>query len=144
MTCVQVPRAVPMSQALHASVQAWLQQTPSTQCCDAHSDDCEQGDPLALGPHDPPVQLFGATHCVLELHDVKQAVPPLQAYGAHATGVDGRHWPRPSHVGAAVAVPALQLAVPHVIPASRSRQPRLPSQVPSRSHDSGGSVAHVG
>jgi hypothetical protein len=79
VTCVQVPRAAPVSQALHRSVQASLQQTPSTQCCDAHSDACAQVDPLAFGPHDPPVQLLGARHCALELQEAKQAVLPLQA-----------------------------------------------------------------
>jgi hypothetical protein len=106
-----------MSQALHVSVQVSLQQTPSTQCWEAHSDDCAHDDPLLLGPQDWPAQLFGAWHCAFELQESKQAVLPLQAYGAQARGVDGRHWPWPSHVGAGVTVPPLQLAVPHAVPA---------------------------
>jgi hypothetical protein len=60
VTCVQVPIDAPTSQARHRSAQASLQQTESTQCCEAHSDDCAQGEPLFLGPHDPVVQLLGA------------------------------------------------------------------------------------
>ena len=62
VTCVHVPIDVPTSQALHRSAHASLQQTESTQCCEAHSDDCAQGDPLFLGPQDPAVQLLGAWH----------------------------------------------------------------------------------
>jgi hypothetical protein len=60
VTCVQVPRDAPTSQALHRSMQDSLQQTESTQCCDMHSDPCPQGDPLLFGPQDCPTQLFGA------------------------------------------------------------------------------------
>jgi hypothetical protein len=49
VTCVQVPRDVAMSHALHRSMHAVLQQTPSTQTSDAHSDDCVHADPLLLG-----------------------------------------------------------------------------------------------
>jgi hypothetical protein len=78
------------------------------------------------------------------VQESKQEVVPLQAYGAHARGVDGRHWPSPSHVGAGVVIPPLQLEVPHEVPARRSRQPRLPSQVPSRAHDSVASAGQAG
>lgn len=77
-TCVQVPIDVPTSQALHRSAHASLQQTESTQCCEAHSDDCAQGDPLFLDPQDPAVQLLGAWHCELVVQESRQAVVPLQ------------------------------------------------------------------
>ena len=75
---MQIP-GVPTSQALHFSMQASLQHTPSTQCCDAHSDGCAHGDPLPLGPQEPAAQLFGAWHWELAVQESKQATLPLHA-----------------------------------------------------------------
>lgn len=74
-----------------------------------------------------------ASQSLFPLHCVAHAAP-LQAYGAHAMFEAPRHVPVPSHVRAVVAVPAVHEALVHSVPLDHSRQPPLPSQVPSRPH----------
>ena len=113
------------------------QQTVSTQLLDLQSAPVEQDKPLFFGPHEPGetdvLHGFGERHCVLSVHDVKQAVPSgLHTYGSQATIVVGAtQFPLPSHFESPICFPAahepaLQTTLSHL------RQLPLPSQVPSR------------
>jgi hypothetical protein len=113
------------------------QHTVSTQLLDLQSVPVEQDKPLFFGPHEPGVtdvlHGFGERHCVLSVHDVKQAVPSgLQTYGSQAIIVVGAtQFPLPSHFESPICLPlaqepAMQTTLSHL------RQLPLPSHVPSR------------
>jgi hypothetical protein len=105
------------------SVQALSQQTPSTQCKDAHSRSAVQSRPLPLGPQLPPTQVRGATQ-VASLVQLFRQAPPAQVEGAQLMPTPASQAPSPSHRPAGTKLPLpSQRAGSHTVPAGQRLQP---------------------
>ena len=74
-TAVQRPSVAERLQALHASVQAELQQMPCAQNPDWHSPAALHSAPLGFFPHDPATQKLPATQSSSLVQLAKQLVP---------------------------------------------------------------------
>jgi hypothetical protein len=111
-----VPLAPPVlaaEQALHAVVQALLQQNPSMQNPDAHPLAAAQVPPPAfLGVHVPAEQKSALMQSVSAVHVVLHAVAPHISGEQLVVTADG-HAPAPLQFAAAVAMPPVQLATRH-------------------------------
>src|SRR5204862_135997 len=109
----QVPAEPARLHALHCSVQAALQHTPSTQNPDAHwLVPLQLWPPASLGTQAPPEQKSPAMQSASAAHVV------LQAVGPHTKGVQlvvcgAGQLPAPLQLAAAVATPAVQLGLRH-------------------------------
>lgn len=91
-TVVHLP-IVPVSpHDWQAPPHALSQQKPCAQNPDWHSLASEHEAPVGLGPHELPVQTFGATQFLLAVQAVKQAAP-LHVYGLQAIVAGATHWP---------------------------------------------------
>ena len=101
--------------ALHASVQAALQQMPCAQNPDWHSPVPLHSAPLGFFPHDPATQKLPATQSASLVQLAKQALP-LQANGLQVRDGGATHCPDWLQVAAAVNAPALHWAAPHSAP----------------------------
>jgi hypothetical protein len=129
---LQVPLLPVIAHERQTSVQAELQQNPSTQLLLLHSILSLQVAPSALRPHWPIWHSSGGMHWLLALHESKQAVPPvLQTKGAQSRDEPAPHLPWPSQVDSEVYFPAAHFAATHTVPGVYFRQPPVPLQVPS-------------
>ncbi len=106
---LQVPWLPVRLQAMHAPVQAVLQQVPSTQLPLVHSGEVMQVWPLAfLGVHFPALQkLVPVQGAVSEQPPAQMA--PAHELGAQLTVSTAGHAPLPSQPAATVATPFAQL-----------------------------------
>jgi hypothetical protein len=100
-TLVQVPIDPDSAQDLQALAHADAQQTPCAQLPEAHSTLSEQNAPLVFLPHELPLQTFGGTQFVFEVHAVKHCVP-LHAKGAQARASGATQVPVLLHVAGGV------------------------------------------
>jgi hypothetical protein len=96
----QVPALPDNAQDSHDPVHAVLQQTPSAQKPDWHSDVDEQAAPTGLRPHVPPLQTFPIAQFASAVQLAKQRVP-LHAKGAQESGLGATQVPWPLQTAAA-------------------------------------------
>jgi hypothetical protein len=114
-TAVHVPGLAARLHALHASVQAELQQTPCAQNPEAHSPPALHSAPGGFLPHELFRQRLGGTQSLSLVQPVKQALP-LQVYGLHVRAGVGVQRPAASQVAASVKRSIAQLGGPHLVP----------------------------
>ena len=94
----QVPTWPTMAQLRQAELQATLQQTPSAQWPEEHSESAWQEAPNIFGPQLPSLQVWPFTQSVSTEQVGKQAlVELLQEKGAHTVDAAGLQVPFPSH-----------------------------------------------
>lgn len=132
-TALQTPMAPALSHASHWPVQLTLQQTPSAQEPDVHSEAAAHVAPLGLPAQLPPVHLSPGTQSVSEAHVVLHLVlAGSQRKGEHAVVVVGEQLPVAVHADAlaADAVPT-HAAGAHVVPVVVTRHEPAPLQTPS-------------
>jgi hypothetical protein len=89
-TVVHRPSEAARLHALHASVQAALQQMPCAQKPDWHSPAPLQSDPFGFLPHEPATQKLPVTQSASLVQLAKQALP-LQANGLHVRDGGATH-----------------------------------------------------
>jgi hypothetical protein len=144
VTGMHVPWEPLTSHASQLPLHALLQQNPSTQKFELHSEAVEHIAPFGFLPHDMFTQLFGATHSLVPVHVVAHAeLSVLHLNGAQVIAGASTQLPWPSHFEAARPsfaigshVDALQTTSYH------SRQFPAASQVPSRPHVLSGWAMH--
>jgi hypothetical protein len=133
----QVPTLLDNLQLWQPSVQALLQQTPSTQYVLVQSLPTVHCSPLVdLSPHLLVIVLhvMGTLQAELLPHVFRQVgLGELQTYGSHEDEVAAGHAPLPSQVAGRVWVPALQLSARQPVLLDQARQAPEPSHVPSSS-----------
>jgi hypothetical protein len=114
-TAVQSPSVAARLQALQASVQAALQQTPWAQKPDSHSPAALHSAPVGFFPHEPATQKFPGTQSA-SLVQLRKQLVPLHTNGLQVCEGGATHCPARLHVGAAVKAPWSQVAGPHSVP----------------------------
>jgi hypothetical protein len=75
-TGVQLPALPASAHDMQVDPQAVAQQTPCAQIPVLHSVPPAQAAPVDFSPHDPPVQMAGATQSAFEVHVALQAAAP--------------------------------------------------------------------
>ena len=126
---VHVPADPASAQLRHAPPQAWLQQTPSTQNPDAHSDACEQAPPFCFGPQLFFTQAIPGAQSAFVLHFVLQA-PCEHPKGEQSLRPGAWHMPIPSQVPAVFNRAPAQDGGTQTVSASYLLHPPNPSHVP--------------
>jgi hypothetical protein len=116
-TLVQRPRALGEAQYTQLPVQAFSQQTPSTQNLDRHSLAAAQRAPLGFRPQLPFTQVLPGAHSASVVQLTRHALP-AQTNGAQVTGAPIRQVPLPSHTLIGISLPAAQLDALHSVPAA--------------------------
>jgi hypothetical protein len=129
-TTLHVPRLPACAHDWQVPPHAVAQHTPCAHTFDAQSTSAAHVAPFDFLPHTPPLQVFGLTHCVFDVHVARQAAAP-HWNGVHEDCVPAAHVPVPLHWGADVNVEPAHVAAPQVVPAAYRRQAPAPSHVPS-------------
>jgi len=127
-----VPTRPVCAQLTHAPRQLLLQQTPSVQNPDAHSESLAHTAPRGFAPQLPLTQLTPLTQSKSVLHVTTQApVEGSQLNGAQSVVGPGLQRPRPSQTFTPTTDATSHEPALHTVPATWLRQAPLPSQVPS-------------
>jgi hypothetical protein len=128
----QVPAWASWLHETQEPVQATLQQTPSVQNPDAHSELLEHIAARGLGPQLPATHLTPATQSASELQVGRQAfVPGSQSNGAQMVAGPGRQRPSPSQTSMLATEAPWHCPGVQTVPAVYFAQAPAPSQVPS-------------
>jgi hypothetical protein len=105
MHCPSLPA---IAHDLHVPLHAVAQQSPCSQCADAHSPAAKQGAPGGLGPQLPLTQAAPATQSALVVHTDRQLPAELHKYCPHESTAADAQVPSPSQRAACVTVEAAQ------------------------------------
>jgi hypothetical protein len=130
-TGVHTPFVPAIAQELQMLVQALAQQTPCWQKPLAHSLVVVQSTPFTFLPQMVPLQTLPVVQSLLVAQDEAHWPLAPHVYGSHCCCVPGAQVPAPSQRPAKVAVEPEHVGAMHTVPETYSRQPPLPSQVPS-------------
>ena len=126
---VQRPSDADSEQLRHAPVQAWSQQTPSTQWFFWHSLDAVHGWPSILGPQVPLTQAMPVSQSAFVVQIFVHS-PFRQANGLQSWMLGSMQVPRPSHVAFVIWRFPVQLDGLHSVSRAYFEQPPNPSQSP--------------
>ena len=115
---VHCPRVPTPPQVMQAPLQAFSQQTPSTQKPLWQSPVEPQAVPfVSCATQCPPEQKLPVVQSLFEVHEVAQDVEP-HMYGAQEAVVAARQVPAPSHVRGSVSVEPLHVSLVQPVPAA--------------------------
>ena len=128
---MQVPSVPDRAHDRQVPVHAPAQQIPCSQKPELHSLAAAQVAMIGFLPQLPLMQVLGALQSPLPVHDVRQAPFVPHRYGSQVLGVPARQLPVPLHVRTGVNVTPEHVDAAHIVPAAYSRQPPVPSHVPS-------------
>lgn len=127
----QVPTVPARPHDRQIPTQAVAQQTPCSQKPELHSPAAPHAALIGFLPQLPPMQVFWPVQSVVAVQVVLQAPPVPHTNGSHCDGDVVWQVPVPLHVRAGEYVDPTQVAVAQTVPVAYSRQPPVPSQVPS-------------